>query len=68
MPQRDSLDRTILQLLLSTYNSIRVGRIQHQNLLHSAALQKPRQGEELISLSCAGNIVFKMLSRYIFLA
>lgn len=60
MPQRDNLDRAVLQLLLSAYSSIRVGRVQQQNLLPSAALQEPGQGEELISLVCARNIVLTM--------
>lgn len=46
MPQRDHLGKAVLQLLLTTYSSVRVGRIQMKNLLPRLALH-----DRLLTLS-----------------
>lgn len=58
----------ILQLLLSTYSSVRLGRVQLKNLLPRPALREPRQQEELLSISRSKTTALTMPSGFIFLA
>lgn len=70
MPQRDCLDRAVLQLLLSAYNSARVGRVQQQNLLPSklSAGAQARRGadrSQMCEKDCAYNAFMIHLSSLI---
>lgn len=68
MPQRDHLDKAALQLLLSICSPGRVGRVQLKTIVPSPALHEPRAPQELLSLSCAKNVLLTILSGFLFLA